>query len=149
MAKKDKTTEPVETDQSTVEAPAETPVKETKPKEPTKAELAQKEANAVDFSDEALYGDGPWPKISRAAAVLLGFRRYYTGEVCKNGHDAPRKTKTSTCTACGRMKLRDRHKRKMQEDPNYRSAFNAKAKVKRAAKSAAKAAVAKGTEPQA
>lgn len=109
-------------------------VKETKTKAPTKAELAQKEADAVDFSDEAMQGPGPWPKLSRAAAVILGFSRYYTGEVCQNGHDSTRKTKTSTCVACSRVKLRDRHKRRMQEDADYRAAFNAKAKAKRAAK---------------
>jgi hypothetical protein len=115
------------------------PVKEVKPKPPTKAELSQKEADAVDFTQDQLYGDGPWPVISRAAAVILGFSRYYTGEICKNGHDAPRKTKTSTCTACGRMKLRDRHKKKMQEDADYRAKFNEKAKAKRLAKKEAKA----------
>lgn len=141
MAKKEKA---VETQEVT-----EAPVK--KEKAPTKAELAQKEADAVDFVDDIYFPkmnpDGTYipleteglPTISRAAAMILGFRRYFTGEPCVNGHISPRKVKTSTCVACTREKLKARTARKRQEDPEFAAAAKEKAKARRLRKKAAKA----------
>lgn len=129
--------------------------KETKVKEPTKAELVEKEveqlkASGVDEKD--FYGvqndDGTWepwdpkgkPVVSRAAAATLGFSRYFTGEECVNGHLSPRKVKGSRCIACAREKLKERAKKKRAEDPEFRAAQNAKAREKAKARKAAKAA---------
>ncbi|KGO33482.1 hypothetical protein JT06_14230, partial [Desulfobulbus sp. Tol-SR] len=120
-----------------VEVAAETaPAPVKKEGAPTKAELSQKEADAVDFTQDVFYGEGPWPKLSRAAAILLGFSRYYTGEPCINGHDAPRKTKTSACLTCSHEKLRERHKRRIKEDAEYKAKFAAKGKARRLRKKA-------------
>ena len=126
---------------------AEPKVKEEKVS--AKAELVAVEVAAVKFTDEVFYGiqndDGTWqewdpkgkPTISRTAAISLGFRRYFTGEECINGHLAPRKTKGSVCIACARQKLRDRMKAKKAEDPEYRKTMNQKAAARRKAKKAA------------
>lgn len=126
----------VEVAAETAAETAPAPVK--KEKAPTKMELAQKEADAVDFTQDVFYGPGPYPKLSRAAAVLLGFSRYYTGEPCISGHDAPRKTKSSACLTCSHEKLRLRHKRRIAEDADYKANFAAKAKARRLRKKAAK-----------
>lgn len=126
---------PVE--ETEVEVAAETaPAPVKKEKAPTKAELSQKEADAVDFTQDVFYGPGPYPKLSRAAAVLLGFSRYYTGEECIKGHDAPRKTKSSACLTCSHEKLRERHKRRISEDAEYKAKFAAKGKARRLRKKA-------------
>lgn len=142
MAKGKKITEE-EKDHNTVvngpEVVSEEKAKENKPKAPTKAELSKQEADAVDWDEKVYFGEGPYPKISRAAALIKGFSRYYTGEPCQNGHDAPRKTKTSTCLACARIKLRERHKNRLKNDPDYKAKFAQKAKDRRLAKKEAKA----------
>lgn len=120
-------------DETVTAAPAN-PVKEKKPK---KSDLAQQEADAAKESgltNEVYYGPGPWPKLSRMAATILGFTRYYTGEPCANGHDAPRKTKTASCLTCSHNKLRERHKSRMKDDIEYKKKFAAKAKARRLSK---------------
>jgi len=42
--------------------------------------------------------------VSRAQALLLGERRYYTGKPCKYGHIAQRLTSNCTCVECGAVK---------------------------------------------
>lgn len=137
--KKDAVDEATETmDQDTkivVEGPATEKV--AKEKAPTKAGLTAAEVATVDWTDQEYYGAGPFRVISRAAAVILGFGRYYTGIKCKEGHDSPRKTKTSTCLACSRTKLRERHKNRIKEDVDYKARFAEKAKARRAKKTAA------------
>jgi hypothetical protein len=128
--------EPETAEGTPTEVAAETAPPVKKEKAPTKAELSQKEADAVDFTQDIFYGPGPWPKLSRAAAILLGFSRYYTGEPCINGHDAPRKTKTSACLTCSHEKLRERHKRRIKEDAEYKAKFAAKGKARRLRKKA-------------
>jgi len=127
-----------------VENPA--PV-ETKTPVPTKAELAQKEADAVEFTDDVFYEEGrtEWPTISRAAAILKGFRRYFTGETCANGHVAPRKTKSAACVVCTRDRLKMRKKIRMKDDPDYKAAQYEKAKARRQRKAAEKKASAPPT----
>lgn len=112
------------------------------PKKVLKSEAVQAEADAVDFTDEVYYDTTAetWPVLSRAAALILGFRRYYLGTPCIKGHNSPRKTKTSTCLVCAREKLRERHKRRMQEDDDYRAKHNEKAKARRLRAKEAKAA---------
>jgi len=128
MAKKDAVDTP-----EVVETTTDTPV--VKEKKPTKAELSRAEATAFTAAnpegEKVFYGDGPFPVLSRAAAIILGFSRYNTGEPCLAGHDSPRKTKTSTCLACARLKLRDRHKRRIKEDADYKAKFAQKAKDRR------------------
>lgn len=127
----------------TAETTAEAPVKEkapTKVKAPTKDELAQKEAD--DFKeahekegeeiDAVFYNtEGPWPLLSRAAAIKLGSRRYYLGTDCPSGHDSPRKTKTCACLVCSRLRLRERHKNRLQNDSDYKAKHAEKAKARR------------------
>lgn len=112
---------------------------EKKEKKMSKKEMAQQEADAVEFTDEVYYDTKAesYPKLSRAAAVILGFRRYYTGESCVNGHDAPRKTKSAGCIVCTREKVAARRKERMANDPEYREVQLAKAKARRQAKKAA------------
>jgi hypothetical protein len=38
--------------------------------------------------------------ISRREAIERGLGRYFTGEACKHGHVAERRTVNSTCVAC-------------------------------------------------
>lgn len=113
-------------------------VAEKPAKTPTKAELAKVEAVAFDLAhpegDTVFFGAGPFPVISRAAAIVLGLTRYNTGTPCKEGHDSPRKVKTSACLACARLKLRDRHKRRLQDDADYKVKFAEKAKARRLAR---------------
>lgn len=135
MAKRKEDVVEVETVEEVTEV-QENPAPVKKEKAPTKAELSQKEADAVDFTQDVFYGPGPYPELSRAAAVLLGFSRYYTGEPCIKGHDAPRKTKTSACLTCSHEKLRERHKRRIKDDVEYKAKFAAKAKDRRLRKKA-------------
>ena len=133
-------TEHTEVEQEVVEtAETEAIPKVKKEKPPTKAQLAKAEADAVNFTQEVYYdAEGPWPLLSRAAAILLGFSRYYTGVRCINDHDAPRKTKSSACLVCSHEKLRERHKRRLKEDVDYKAKFAQKAKDRRLAKKAAR-----------
>lgn len=38
--------------------------------------------------------------ISRSEAARQGQKRYYTGDFCKHGHDAPRYVCNTKCIAC-------------------------------------------------
>jgi len=129
MAKKKVEDEVMDNQQEIAPAPA-------KEKAPTKAELSQLEADAFVGDEQVFYGDGPFPVLSRAAAIILGFGRYNTGEPCIAGHDSPRKTKTSACLACARAKLRERHKRRIKDDADYKAKFAQKAKDRRTRKKA-------------
>ncbi len=143
--------------EGTVAAPAETPV-EAKPKAPTKDELTQQEADAFKAEHgkegediDAIFYDtqGPWPLLSRAAAIKLGSRRYYLGTPCPKEHDSPRKTKTCACLECSRLRLRERHKDRLKNDADYKAKHAEKAKARRVRKKderdAAKAAEAAQT----
>ena len=121
----------------TAETATEAP---TKVKAPTKDELAQKEADDFKAAHEkegeeidAVFYDtvGPWPVLSRAAAIKLGSRRYYLGTDCPSGHDSPRKTKTCACLVCSRLRLRERHKNRLQNDSDYKAKHAEKAKARR------------------
>ena len=41
--------------------------------------------------------------ISRKQALLLGLNRYYTGRLCKQGHDSEKTTSSGTCMECIRL----------------------------------------------
>jgi len=103
----------MEDPKKTEEAPVEVPKKE---KKPTKAELTAAEAEAFEGKDTDFFKvqdeetkkwayPGPLPVLSRAAAVSLGFKRFYTGVPCKNNHDCPRKVKGG-CVECGHERLK-------------------------------------------
>lgn len=134
MAKKK--LESIEEEIMGVEENLEEEVADPSPKEKkvTKAEQVAQEVAAIEFTDAIFYGEGPWPLLSRAAAIEAGMTRYYTGVPCQNGHDAPRKTKSAACLVCARIRLRERHKTRMQNDADYRAKHNEKAKARRAAK---------------
>jgi hypothetical protein len=100
----------------------------------TKAELAQNEADNFEGTDESFFGAGPFPILSRAAAVILGNSRYFTGSPCKNGHMSPRKVKSSVCIECARINLRARTKERLANDPDFKAARAAKSKARRLAK---------------
>ena len=47
------------------------------------------------------------PKIiTRQQAQTLGLTRYFTGQPCKHGHVAERRTDTGNCIACQRLRSR-------------------------------------------
>lgn len=48
-------------------------------------------------------------KISRAEALRQGFKYYFTGKPCKNGHVSERYTKRSTCLQCNREQALKAH----------------------------------------
>jgi hypothetical protein len=107
---------------------------ETKVTKAEKGAMAQNEADNFEGSEESFFDNGPFPILSRAAAIILGHTRYYTGSPCKNGHFSPRKVKSSTCVECSRIKLRARTKERLANDPNFKAAQSAKAKARRLAK---------------
>jgi hypothetical protein len=47
------------------------------------------------------------PIITRADAAAHGLKRFYTGKVCKRGHDAERYTRNGTCVECGYWRQAD------------------------------------------
>lgn len=46
--------------------------------------------------------------IGRAEAKAAGFKRYFTGEVCKNGHVAERSVASTRCVSCSSNKYQRR-----------------------------------------
>ena len=44
--------------------------------------------------------------ISRAEAHAKGLKHFYTGKLCKYGHDSPRFVTTSGCVKCGVLRSR-------------------------------------------
>ena len=144
MAAKKKIEEEVkDTNETVATETAETTAVPAKPKAPTKDELAQKEADEFKAAhekegeqiDAVFYNtEGPWPLLSRAAAIKLGSRRYYLGTDCPSGHDSPRKTKTCACLVCSRLRLRERHKNRLKNDPDYKAKHAEKAKARRVRK---------------
>lgn len=59
--------------------------------------------------------------LYRDTAIAQGLNRYFTGEKCNNGHVAERKVKGYICTTCARVKMKARHKRKLESDPQYKA----------------------------
>lgn len=47
--------------------------------------------------------------ITRAEAKILGLKRFYTGKLCKYGHDAERSVADFRCMACARERAKTRH----------------------------------------
>ncbi|CAK1877822.1 hypothetical protein VCRA2110O135_200048 [Vibrio crassostreae] len=45
-------------------------------------------------------------RITLKEAKEQRLMRYYTGELCINGHDAERKTSNRTCLECNKLKKR-------------------------------------------
>lgn len=45
--------------------------------------------------------------MKRSEAIKLNLPKYTTDKPCKNGHHAPRYTKTAICTACHSIRLKD------------------------------------------
>lgn len=68
--------------------------------------------------------------ITRSEAMKMGYTTYYTGRVCRRGHDCYRYTASSACAACisekraeerrvyrqAQQVLEERHGRKNQHD---------------------------------
>lgn len=54
--------------------------------------------------------------ITKEQAHKQGFKRYFTGLPCKNGHFSERKITSGDCLEC----IRESHAQKMQEDSDYR-----------------------------
>ena len=53
----------------------------------------------------------PWPIMTRPEAVNGGFKKYWTGRVCVNGHIKQRYTASGICTGCNSMNSMKRNKR--------------------------------------
>ena len=51
--------------------------------------------------------------VSRQEALVLGLKHYYTGVLCKNGHDAQRYTTCGGCVDC----TKDRARKRKELDP--------------------------------
>ena len=106
------------------EAPAK------KEKKPTKTELKdaaiQEEIDNFDYDDDVYrkvydeetntweYPVLPLPLLSRAAAIKMGMKKYFTGESCPHGHVAPRRVKGG-CTECFKARVAARRKAKAAE----------------------------------
>jgi 5-methylcytosine-specific restriction endonuclease McrA len=72
--------------------------------------------------------DGRKELISRKKAKELGLKRYYTGVLCKRGHDSERKTACGNCIQCDRIAQKGR-----QRTDNMRAsarAYNQRNKAK-------------------
>lgn len=78
------------------------------------AEVAAIEKTGID--DAVFYPphDKEYPVVSAAAARALGFRRYFTGVECKNGHIAPRTLKSNRCIKCQAEKVKQLAARKRE-----------------------------------
>lgn len=61
-------------------------------------------------------------KLSRKNAKILGFKRYYTGKMCKNGHAAERRVSDTHCQVCEKEKSQ----RWEINNPDYRKQCNKK-----------------------
>ena len=109
---------------------------EGKPK--TKKELAAERKQAkldamIPEGTMVMCDDGvERPVKYRETAIEEGVNRYFTGEKCKNGHMCERKVKGYVCTTCARIRQKERHKKRMAEDPEYKAKFVAKRAAKRA-----------------
>lgn len=58
--------------------------------------------------------------ISRKEAKALGLTRYFTGLPCKYGHMEERFISCGHCVACSKAKVKEKHKRRYREDPEFR-----------------------------
>lgn len=70
----------------------------------------------------------PVPMTERKAAKARGMRVYYTGRLCKRGHDAVRKTDSGSCVACRQEDWRKRAARP-EVKKYYRNYMRAKSKT--------------------
>jgi hypothetical protein len=57
-----------------------------------------------------------WPLVSREEALAQDLPRYYSREICKNGHIGPRYVGNSECALCSSKRNRDRY----ASDPEFR-----------------------------
>lgn len=70
------------------------------------------------------------PVVTREEAIEIGTNRYFTGIECQNGHMAERKVKGYVCTVCARIRQKARHKKRLEEDPDYKAKIAAKRSAK-------------------
>jgi len=70
------------------------------------------------------------PVVTREEAMAEGINRYFTGIECRNGHMAERKCKGYVCTTCARIRQKARHKKRLAEDPEYKTKMAAKRQAK-------------------
>jgi hypothetical protein len=54
--------------------------------------------------------------ISKKEAALQGLPRYFTGVACKHGHMAERRTSTSDCVECSKIRQQTNQKRQYKKD---------------------------------
>lgn len=54
--------------------------------------------------------EAPWPIMTRGEALGKGFKKYWTGKVCVNGHIRRRYTTSSICTGCNAMNAKKYNK---------------------------------------
>lgn len=64
--------------------------------------------------------------ISRQEALSLGFRKYFTGKICKNGHLSERRVYNSACIQCCKIATKQWHLR----EPEYARAQDRKFKLR-------------------
>lgn len=57
----------------------------------------------------------PWPIMTRPEAVNGGFKKYWTGRVCVNGHIKQRYTASGICIGCNSMNSTKRNKKARAE----------------------------------
>lgn len=65
-------------------------------------------------------GIGSHHAISRAGAAQCGLSRFYTGSVCKAGHQDQRYVSNKQCVVCNAEKARERETARSHVDPSYR-----------------------------
>jgi len=58
--------------------------------------------------------------ITKQEAALSGLSRFYTGRLCKAGHQAERYVSNKHCVECNAQKARERERNKCAKDPSYR-----------------------------
>jgi len=63
--------------------------------------------------------------ISREDANAQGLKQYYTGIVCKQGHDSSRNTKSARCVQCGREAVRSWKTRNREHINQYKREYYA------------------------
>ena len=61
--------------------------------------------------------------IYRETAIAKGLNRFFTGKPCRYGHKHERKVSGYICVMCARERQKERHKRLMKDDPEYRRRF--------------------------
>lgn len=61
---------------------------------------------------------------SRAAALHCGFKKYFTGKVCVNGHMDARYTSGGECQSCVKSRSHKVHSKKLKSSGNTNSSSN-------------------------